>query len=385
MKKIVFLLICLFSFGIVSKAELIGNETMAVTLDGYTIPTYYGIAGNSTTSVSFRFMFEDPEQFSAINPQYVVLSICSGAPMDNWSLTNTSKNSSWFDEFFDVYDTKKRCKMGNDGTGTLMYAQFHIGKWSIQDGLGVVVASRLHMTNPYSYPVRYDFNNVYLSTDDYLATLTINQGVENAIEDTNQKLDEAEKTRKGILGTLQSVFSKIADLPSLIWNAIKGGFEAITSGLTAVGNLIKTALETLGNFLIEGIKGLFVPTDEQLYEIIQDASNLSENFGFVGESVAFFINIFTALLGIVNANGCIELPEFTIGATTLFDSFTFWNAQNVCLADNAILSANINTIRTVTSIALVCLFLNFASRQFFSILSKKDSNDTSIYATEVGD
>ena len=77
----------------------------------------------------------------------------------------------------------------------------------------------------------------------------------------------------------------------------------------------------------------------------------------------------------VNANGCIELPEFTIGATSLTPSITFWQAQNVCLNDNVILARNITTIRTITSIVLVGLFINFASRKFFSIMSKTESQN----------
>lgn len=60
----------------------------------------------------------------------------------------------------------------------------------------------------------------------------------NAQNKTNEKLDEAENTRKGIWGTLQSVFSAIGNLPGLIWNAIKGGFEAITGAITNLFNKI---------------------------------------------------------------------------------------------------------------------------------------------------
>lgn len=171
-------------------------------------------------------------------------------------------------------------------------------------------------------------------------------GINKNQQQTNEKLDEANETSKGIWGTIKEVLSNIISLPM-----------------------------KLVELLIDALKSLFVPTDEQLYEIINDSKELSENFGFVGESINFFINIFTSLLGMVNANGCIELPEFTIGKTSLFDSFTFWKAQNVCLNDNVILSNNINTIRTITSIVLVGLFINFASKQFFNILSKNESQN----------
>lgn len=156
----------------------------------------------------------------------------------------------------------------------------------------------------------------------------------------------------------------------------EGGLFGIISDLTSsIGKWFKDLLSGL----LEGIKALFVPSDDQLYEIIDDSSKLTENFGFVGESVNFFISIFTSLLGLVNANGCVELPEFSIGKTSLFDEYIFWEKQNVCLGDNVILSKNITTIRTITSIVLVCMFINFASSKFFSILSKNDYGTTTTY------
>lgn len=187
----------------------------------------------------------------------------------------------------------------------------------------------------------------------------INQGQQtnDKLDDLNSKQDKTNDTltsedddvtskKCGVVCKLKGIFTGIIELPSKIVNG-----------------------------LIDALKSLFVPTDEQLYEIVNKSKDLSENFGFVGESVNFFIDIFTSLLGMVNANGCIELPAFKMGATSLFDEHTFWEARQTCLADNVILSANIDTIRTITSIVFVSLFLGFASRKFFSILSKESNNN----------
>lgn len=179
-----------------------------------------------------------------------------------------------------------------------------------------------------------------------------------AQQETNEKLDDINNSinsedsdisssKCGMICKLKGIFTGIIELPS-----------------------------KLVSLLIDALKSLFVPTNDQLYEIINDSKSLSENFGFVGESVNFFINIFTSLLGMVNGGGCVELPEFSVGATSLFDKVTFWNAQQVCLSDNVVLSTHIDTIRTVTSIVLVCLFIGFASSKFFNILSKNDSGVT---------
>lgn len=235
-----------------------------------------------------------------------------------------------------------------DDDGTCLSVPFSIPEWYSES-----VSGRSISFIGYSY----DYIGNSLSDSDIQAaldnqTVQINENIDSMKEKqdkTNELIeseDEDTTSKKcGMLCKLKGIFTGIIELPS-----------------------------KLVNLLVNALKSLFVPTDDQLYEIVNESKELTENFGFVGEAVNFFLTIFTSLLGLVNANGCIELPEFSIGATSLFEAHTFWQAQNVCLGDNAILSANISTIRTITSIALVSLFINFASRKFFSILSKNDND-----------
>ena len=220
------------------------------------------------------------------------------------------------------------------------------------------VTSTLHLVNTFDYPAEYTFTGLSVFKEDYLTQIVNNQEVNNKLEDINETLNgednDFNSKKCGIVCKLKGLGTAIFELPS-----------------------------KLVTLLIDGIKGLFVPTDDQLYEIVNDSKDLTENFGFIGESMNFFINIFTTLLGLVNANGCLELPEFTIGSTTLFDSHTFWDARNVCLADNEVLSSNIDTIRSFTSIVLVAMFVSFAASKFFSILSKQSSEN--IYQNDAVD
>lgn len=180
-------------------------------------------------------------------------------------------------------------------------------------------------------------------------------------QDKNNELLEGEDTdtsskKCGVICKLKGIFTGIIELP---------------------GKIV--------NLLVEGLKSLFVPTNEQIHEIIQDSGELAENFGFVGQSVDFLLDLFSGFLGLVNGEGCITLPEFTIGSTSLFDEHTFWEEKEVCLSSNVVLSKHINTIRVITSIAVICLFINSAYRKFFTILSKEDSehNGTDSYTGEV--
>lgn len=241
-----------------------------------------------------------------------------------------------------------------------------------------VLGVRINGVGPYS-----ETSNGDIITSINSNVNNVGSSINNNINDMKDQVDnslnsdnsDTSSTKCGVICKLKGIFTGITNLPKLIWNFMKSGFDAITKGLTNLGDLIGGFFDKLLTGIIDGLKSLFVPTDAQLLEIINDSKELSENFGFVGESVNFFLNIFTSLLGLVNANGCLELPKFEIGATSLFDAHVFWNSQQVCLNDNVILANNITTIRTITSIALVCLFINFASSKFFNIISKVDSDD----------
>lgn len=206
-------------------------------------------------------------------------------------------------------------------------------------------------------------NQIYLYN--YNSNSDISGAINNQTEQQHKDAQEALKKQEELNNAVTSESDDTESSSCGLICKLKGIFTGI---IELPGKLI--------SLLIDALKSLFVPTNNQLYEIINDSKSLSENFGFVGESVNFFINIFTSLLGMVNGGGCIELPEFSVGGTSLFDKVTFWSAQQVCLSDNVILSTHIDTIRTVTSIVLVCLFIGFASSKFFNILSKNDSGVT---------
>lgn len=383
MKKYLLFAIALFSLFVASpKAALYSGEPIAIKLNDFQIPTYYGVSANSEQRVSMTLYVEDYRIYNGA--RFALVTVCTPYDIDNWYVTNTGKVNSYFDEFFDTYDTGKRCYMGDNVKGTLKFLQFYIGKAQVVEGtVELRVSSYLHLKNIYPYNVRYDFLQVQLSDEDYLAPL-INQSVssqkqqeivdkltqniqgindlKNKQDQTNSKLDDLKSSQDKTNDTLTSEDEDTTSKKCGVVCKLKGIFTGIIELPKKIVTLI-----------IDALKKLFVPTDDQLYEIVNDSKELSENFGFVGEAVAFFLNIFTGLLGMVNANGCIEMPAFKIGATSLFDEHTFWEARNVCLADNTILSANIDTIRTITSIAFVSLFLGFASRKFFSILSKSEN------------
>lgn len=336
--------VALFSLFVVNiKATTIETDEFYLSnlkYAGTTLNTFsnFATSGNQNQKFSFGLV---PHGYEAGTNLFISIVLCTDFDFGGNGYGDVGLSN------FQVYKSDYTCSFnGSSYTG----GRIRIVGLNLKTGGGNEFSGGFYLWQMTSGSISLiDFKvsaNGFVDIKDYAQQSVIDGQKEQTNEQkkTNDKLDEAENTRKGILGTIKDVLSNIINLPKKIVE-----------------------------FLIDALKSLFVPTDEQLYEIVNDSKELSENFGFVGQSMSFFINIFTSLLGMVNANGCIEMPAFKIGATSLFDEHTFWDARNVCLADNAILSANINTIRTITSIVFVSLFLGFAARKFFSILSKSEN------------
>lgn len=176
MKKYLVFAIALFSLFFASpKAELYSGEPIALDLGGYMIPEYFGVAANSETKYAMTLYVEDYSSYNG--SRFALVTVCTPYDIDNWYVTNSGKVNSYFDEFFDTFDTGKRCYMGDNVRGTLKFLQFYIGKPKTIEGTSEIrVSSYLHLKNIYNYNVRYDFLQVQLSDEDYLAPL-INQSV----------------------------------------------------------------------------------------------------------------------------------------------------------------------------------------------------------------
>lgn len=227
----------------------------------------------------------------------------------------------------------------------------------------------LTFSSVYSYNLPLTLSGIYLSDDVAYSNGGITQdsidrvnstisslkdninNTNSKLDDANSKLDEAENTRKGIWSTIKDVLSNIISLPKKIVE-----------------------------FLVDALKSLFIPTESQISEVIDDSKELSENFGFVGEGVSFSVQLFTSLLNISQSNGCVDFPEFSLDFSNI-DSIghnvKFWDKKSVCLADNQWFGSNSNgivVVRSISTILLIVVFLNFCYKAFFRVLSKESGD-----------
>lgn len=326
------------------------------------INSYLTISSYSESNLSFNGVFFDIDSIfeeddttstfenivkTRFKVGYVVLDYCS-----SYGQLVDDVYSSYYN-YFDYLSYQGKCYATSSNQGALyrVFLRLSGADYTYVSSNPSYLSypnSVLHYHNNTEYSVYLRFLNIVLYDEaDYYSLLNDikDQDQANSIinsnNETNNKLDEAENTRKGIWETIKS-------LP---------------------GNIV--------NLLVDGLKSLFIPTETQISEVIEESKELSDNFGFIGEGVNFSVQLFTSLLNISQSTGCVDFPEFSLDFSNIEFigySIKFWDKKSVCLADNQWFGANSNgivVVRFISTVILIIIFLNFCYKAFFRVLSKR--------------
>lgn len=298
----------------------------------------------------------------------LILDICSTDKFNIWrtSAAGSSCSTSCFSQLIQVKKIPNMvCRTYSYNDRSVYRVIIPISLWDMSAVTSstfelISLDDKITISNPTSHDIYASIYGAYysdfsfdLNNEDALFS-ELNQTQQNIlnkqnelnqnIKDTNSKLDEAENTRKGILETIKSLPKTIVD------------------------------------FIIDGLKNLFIPTEEQISSIITSSKSLSYNFGFIGQIVDFSVQLFTSLLDIVQSNGCVEFPKFSLDFSNIDvigKNIVLWENKNVCLADNEWFGSNSNgiiVVRSLTTLILLIVFLNFCNRAVFKILSKEGAD-----------
>lgn len=108
---------------------------------------------------------------------------------------------------------------------------------------------------------------------------------------------ESVETSKSILENVKTIITNIANLPSNIANAIKNFFSDLLSGII-------TGLNNLKDGIIQGLKDLFIPSDNAFTDIKEI---VNDKFGFISQ----IKDLFSAFVNYTFADSETP-PEFTI-------------------------------------------------------------------------
>ena len=170
-----------------------------------------------------------------------------------------------------------------------------------------------------------------------------------AVTNVNANISDSGEQYSGIIGWIKNVFNSITNLPARIANAIGGLFT------------------NLGNMLLDGIKGLFIPSEQDIIDIKAEFEEILEDrFGAVYESskiVNDFANSLnssasTSLIpsgdGSVSNYGSVSFPEVTVNLAGTPFSFGGWNVQLKYSGFEALYDA----LRLITNICATFMVIN---------------------------
>lgn len=137
--------------------------------------------------------------------------------------------------------------------------------------------------------------------------------------------------------------------------------RGIFAGIKNIFNSILELPQKIGNFLLDGIKKLFVPDQKELQTKIDNfKANMSKSLGFLYQSGDYIVSLAQSLISNDVADS-LPFPEISIPISG--ERYTIIPAQDVQIVQGE-LSIIYDTSKVVTSIIFVIAFIFMAYRFF---------------------
>lgn len=202
-------------------------------------------------------------------------------------------------------------------------------------------------------------------------------------DNTAQQVEQGETIIELIKNTIQTISSQL----TAFWNQLAGEFTNLYAKMTqqhyeqlqadrentddiiaaddANTNKVTTAIESHGNFIIEGLKKLFIPSDEYFKSYFDDLySWFSERFGFLSFPIDLLLVVIDIFVNSSQTDCVLVLPSFTIMENLLWPEMSF----NLTEFLNTNFSFLVVAIKTVTSIYLVMAFVQLCEEKWNEVM-----------------
>lgn len=133
-----------------------------------------------------------------------------------------------------------------------------------------------------------------------------------------------------LIDGISNIAGNIAKLPGLIADALRSMLNAIKNAITAIGNQISSAIEALGNFLIEGLKSLFIPSDGYFEGLASDMQAwLEDHLGLLVYPFTLVTDLASRIAAVQGGEPTAHIPE--IAYTDAGDKYVLIEEQEVNL------------------------------------------------------
>ncbi len=206
---------------------------------------------------------------------------------------------------------------------------------------------------------------------------------EQIADNTAQQVAQGDTIIELIKNTIQTISSQL----TAFWNQLAGEFTNLYNKMTAqhseqlqadrdnTDNIIAaddantskvtTAIESHGNFIIEGLKKLFIPSDEYFKAYFDDLYGwFSERFGFLSFPIDLLLEVIDIFVNSSQTDCVLVLPSFTIMDNLLWPEMSF----NLTEFLDTNFSFVVVAIKTVTSIYLVMAFVQLCEEKWNEVM-----------------
>lgn len=248
-----------------------------------------------TATLVFNFTSISDSEFSSSRLNYFTNS--NLVRVSNSAYSYGSASYSKNDCF--TYSSVKYCTY----TATINYSftaisdasSFALGSWN-NNGSGFAFFQH-NQTSDFSLTslsIEKNADNTIINQNETI--INQNQGIIDNQNKTNEKLDEAENTRKGIWETIKSIPGTIGTF-----------FDNLG---TKIGNFFKDLLDGI----IDGLKTLFIPEDGYFETWFNNFKNYFEvKLGFLATPFTIFIDFVNSYLELDSSNDIIiDIPDITV-------------------------------------------------------------------------
>ncbi len=213
---------------------------------------------------------------------------------------------------------------------------------------------------------------------------SVGQDIQNNISDNTGKMAaEQEKTNGFLVEIIQTISNQLKSF----WDQLAGEFTnlynkmnqhhqedlqkiddqtfAITENDNKNTNILTSALERLGNFLIDGLKGLFIPSDDFFQTYFDDLfSWFSDRLGFLSFPIDLLAQLVEMFLGSSSTDFIVTLPSFDIMGESLFQEASF----NLTQFLNENFGFVLNAIRLGVSLIIIFNFIKLCERKWEEVM-----------------
>lgn len=212
---------------------------------------------------------------------------------------------------------------------------------------------------------------------------TSDDATKDIANNSAQQVEQGETIIELIKNTIQTISSQL----TAFWNQLAGEFTNLYAKMTqqhseqlqadrdntddiiatddANTNKVTTAIESHGNFIIEGLKKLFIPSDEYFKAYFDDLySWFSERFGFLSFPIDLLLEVIDIFVNSSQTDCVLVLPSFTIMENLLWPEMSF----NLTEFLDTNFSFVVVAIKTVTSIYLVMAFVQLCEEKWNEVM-----------------